>query len=152
MSFPCPSIGAVRNQRCSIHGAGGTVNNLPPGSFPTEAFNLLAAQVNAGIGVRLAYVQPNPKRNYVMQWNLNVQRELSTQPHSDGRLRGLTRRTSDISCRRYQYDAANTDFCGLPLAVAMAVGRVAWQPTPTVGRMDTVHGSTTHSSTVSKRN
>jgi hypothetical protein len=56
---------------------GGTVINLPPGSFPTKAFNIFAAEINTGTGLRLPYVQPNPKRNYVMQWNLNVQRELA---------------------------------------------------------------------------
>ncbi|HLK32515.1 MAG TPA: carboxypeptidase regulatory-like domain-containing protein, partial [Terriglobales bacterium] len=55
----------------------GSANNLPPGSFPTQAFNILAAQAVSNIGLRDAYIQPNPKRNYVMQWNLNVQHELA---------------------------------------------------------------------------
>jgi hypothetical protein len=54
----------------------GAVNHLPAGSFPTEAYNILAAQGNSGMGLRIPYVQPNPNRNYVMQWNLNVQREV----------------------------------------------------------------------------
>jgi hypothetical protein len=54
----------------------GSVSQLQPGSFPTGAFNILVANVNAGIGVEIPYVDPNPKRNYVMQWNLNFQREL----------------------------------------------------------------------------
>jgi hypothetical protein len=54
----------------------GVANNLPAGSFPTGAFNILAAQIAVGTGLSYAYVEPNPKRNYVMQWNLNVQREL----------------------------------------------------------------------------
>jgi hypothetical protein len=53
-----------------------TVINLPAGSFPTEAFTLDAALISSNIGLRLPYIDPNPKRNYVMQWNLNVQREL----------------------------------------------------------------------------
>jgi hypothetical protein len=56
----------------------GSVSQLQPGSFPTGAFNLLAANVNAGVGVEIPYVDPNPKRNYVMQWNLNLQRELGS--------------------------------------------------------------------------
>jgi len=55
----------------------GAVNNLPVGSFPTEAFNILATQGSSGVGLRIPYIQPNPKRNYVMQWNLNVQREIA---------------------------------------------------------------------------
>jgi hypothetical protein len=55
---------------------GGSVSNLPPGSFPTEALNILTSEILSGTGQEYVYVQPNPKRNYVMQWNLNVQREL----------------------------------------------------------------------------
>jgi hypothetical protein len=44
--------------------------NLPAGSFPTEAF----ASLSAGT-TQVAYLEP--KRNYVMQWNLNVQREIA---------------------------------------------------------------------------
>jgi hypothetical protein len=55
----------------------GSATNLPVGSFPTQAFNLVAAQVLAGNNLRLTYIQPNPRRNYVMQWNLNVQREIA---------------------------------------------------------------------------
>jgi hypothetical protein len=55
----------------------GTANNLPQGSFPTGAFDILAANASNGLGLRIPYIQPNPKRNYVMQWNLNIQRELA---------------------------------------------------------------------------
>jgi hypothetical protein len=51
----------------------GSANNLAPGTFPTRAFSIIAA---ATTNLRTAYVDPNPKRNYVMQWNLNIQREL----------------------------------------------------------------------------
>lgn len=46
---------------------------LAQGSFPTGAFTAL------GLASRLRdmYIQSNPKRNYVMQWNLNVQRQLA---------------------------------------------------------------------------
>jgi hypothetical protein len=54
----------------------GSAISLPSGSFPTAAFNILATQITAGTGLEIPYIQPNPKRNYVMQWNLNVQREL----------------------------------------------------------------------------
>jgi Carboxypeptidase regulatory-like domain/TonB dependent receptor/TonB-dependent Receptor Plug Domain len=56
----------------------GTVNNLPFGSFPNEAFSLLASQVNSSLGVRVAYIDPHPKRDYVMQWNLSLQRQLTS--------------------------------------------------------------------------
>jgi hypothetical protein len=46
---------------------------LAQGSFPKEAFEAL----QAGALLRDEYVQYNPKRSYVMQWNLNIQRELA---------------------------------------------------------------------------
>jgi hypothetical protein len=50
----------------------GSASPLPPGSFPYEALKLVAAPSR----VRGAYIEFDPPRNYVMQWNLNVQREL----------------------------------------------------------------------------
>jgi hypothetical protein len=54
--------------------------NLPAGSFgpfssPTAAFKLLSSSLNSQ---RAAFLDPNPKRNYVMQWNLNIQRAISS--------------------------------------------------------------------------
>lgn len=49
----------------------GSVTTLPHGSFPTGAFPLLTPN-NRGY----AWVQPNPKRTYLEQWNLNIRREL----------------------------------------------------------------------------
>jgi hypothetical protein len=50
-------------------------NVLPPGSFPTGAYQQFSGQSTSGLA---AYVQQNPKRNYVMQWNLSAARELSS--------------------------------------------------------------------------
>src|SRR6266581_2886436 len=51
---------------------GGNSTNLPTGSFPSGAF----AFVNSPDTFRQAYFDPKPRRNYVMQWNLTIQREL----------------------------------------------------------------------------
>ena len=47
--------------------------NLPTGSFPSGAFAFLATSPDT---LRQAYFEPNPRRNYVMQWNLTIQREV----------------------------------------------------------------------------
>jgi len=56
----------------------GTASNLPQGSFPTGAFNILATNAASNLGLRIPYIQPNPKRNYLMQWNLNIQHQLAS--------------------------------------------------------------------------
>ena len=49
-------------------------STLPPGSFPTGAFLSLAPNESTA---RLDYIEQKPPRNYVMQWNLNIQRQLT---------------------------------------------------------------------------
>lgn len=51
-------------------------NPLVQGDFPILAFNKLAANAANGVSLRVPYVEAHPNRNYVMQWNLAVQREL----------------------------------------------------------------------------
>ncbi|MBZ5643651.1 MAG: carboxypeptidase regulatory-like domain-containing protein [Acidobacteriia bacterium] len=50
-------------------------NVLPPDSFPTGAFEEFS---NITTSSRAFYAQFNPKRNYVMQWNLSAAQELSS--------------------------------------------------------------------------
>jgi Carboxypeptidase regulatory-like domain/TonB dependent receptor/TonB-dependent Receptor Plug Domain len=50
----------------------GAVTGLPAGSFYTGAFPLLGLS-----SFRSAYIESDPHRNYVMQWNLNIQRQLT---------------------------------------------------------------------------
>jgi carboxypeptidase family protein/TonB-dependent receptor-like protein len=50
--------------------------SLPKGSFPSGALPFILAQGGGGT-FEYGYVEPHPKRNYVMQWNLNVQRQLT---------------------------------------------------------------------------
>jgi Carboxypeptidase regulatory-like domain/TonB dependent receptor-like, beta-barrel len=52
----------------------GSATNLPVGSFPSTAFAIVAGSSNT---FRQAYFDPHPRRNYVMQWNLTIQRELA---------------------------------------------------------------------------
>ena len=46
---------------------------LIPGTFPGGLFS----QIGNASNLRQSYVQPNPGRNYVMQWNLNVQHQFA---------------------------------------------------------------------------
>jgi carboxypeptidase family protein/TonB-dependent receptor-like protein len=48
---------------------------LQPGSFPTGAFQQFSTESTSGLGT---YVEYKPKRNYVMQWNLSLARELTS--------------------------------------------------------------------------
>jgi hypothetical protein len=50
-------------------------SNLPPGSFPTGAVASVNVPDSHSVGNR--YLQQEPKRNYVMNWNLNIQHELA---------------------------------------------------------------------------
>jgi len=50
-------------------------NTLSPGMFPTGAYNQFSADTNTSLAY---YPQQDPKRNYVMQWNLSVARELTS--------------------------------------------------------------------------
>jgi hypothetical protein len=50
----------------------GAAVHLPPGSFFTGATPLLGSGTNEE-----TYIEQHPHRDYVMQWNLNVQRELA---------------------------------------------------------------------------
>jgi hypothetical protein len=47
------------------------VANPPRGSFPTGGLQLVTPESD-----RVNYVEQDPKRSYVLQWNVNVQREL----------------------------------------------------------------------------
>jgi len=49
-------------------------SNLPAGSFPFAGFQSLSASPTTE---RAAYIEQNPPRNYVLQWNFNIQREIT---------------------------------------------------------------------------
>jgi hypothetical protein len=53
----------------------GSSTGLPQGSFPGGALSSILSNPNPSF--EYGYVEHNPKRNYVMQWNLNVQREFA---------------------------------------------------------------------------
>jgi hypothetical protein len=53
----------------------GTLTGLSQGDFPTAAFNKLSTITNPPVEV--AYVEQNPRRSYVQQWTLSLQREVA---------------------------------------------------------------------------
>jgi hypothetical protein len=53
----------------------GSSTSLPQGSFPGGALPVILAQPDPAF--EYGFVEHKPKRNYVMQWNLNVQREFA---------------------------------------------------------------------------
>lgn len=55
----------------------GSAVNLQAGTFLTPAFNQLASAAQNNLGLRIAYIDPHPKRDYLLQWNFNIQRELA---------------------------------------------------------------------------
>jgi hypothetical protein len=70
--LPLPYQYAQKEPQSAPFSVTSFVNQLPPGSFYTGALNL---QVPGSLLV--TYVEQNPHRSYVMQWNLNVQHELT---------------------------------------------------------------------------
>src|SRR5207244_9912036 len=61
-----------------------SARNLGVGTYPVAAYPALTASSNT---LRQAYFEPQPGRNYVMQWNLTIQHELP---------RGLTLRMAFV--------------------------------------------------------
>ncbi len=49
---------------------------LPAGSFPSGAFNIVTDPTKGKPKLQYGSLEPHSKRNYVMQWSLNIQREL----------------------------------------------------------------------------
>jgi hypothetical protein len=62
-------------QYTTIKASSPTPSTCPPGT--TLTFPLVAQCLIAGNSLRTAFIDSNPKRNYVMQWNLNVQYQLT---------------------------------------------------------------------------
>jgi len=107
----------------------GTTSNIPGvAPFPDNLFSSIANPATA----RQSFIEHNPKRNYVMQWNLNVQREA---------LKGVTGMLAYVGSRAvhqaFRADDINTT---LPLTPLNMPGPIFPGPTlnPTVGQISTV--------------
>lgn len=72
--LPLPYLFELETEFTYPYFAQGTINSLPPGTFETGAYDLIAGNSKT---LRGGYVQQHPPRNYVLNWNLNIQRELA---------------------------------------------------------------------------
>jgi Carboxypeptidase regulatory-like domain/TonB dependent receptor-like, beta-barrel/TonB-dependent Receptor Plug Domain len=68
--LPLPAVFSQDVARSNPFYAAGVLNQVPPGTFPVLPLSLLASQL------RTVYEEPRPSRSYMMQWNLNIQRDL----------------------------------------------------------------------------
>jgi hypothetical protein len=71
-NLPLPYLFELTSILSAPYFVNGSVANPPQGTFPSGAYSLLTAST-----LRYAYIQPDPSRSYVMQWNINVQREVA---------------------------------------------------------------------------
>ena len=107
----------------------GSPTNLPAGSFPQQAFNLTSADPRS---LRNIYVEPHPRRNYVVQWNLNVEFE----PRRD--LTGLIAYVGSRGVHQpFRVDDSNTVLPEkTPLGYLWPTPDMGQKINPNVGRMD----------------
>jgi hypothetical protein len=70
--LPLPYLFELTSLLSAPYFVSGSIANPPQGSFPGGAFSLLTSS-----SVRTAYIQQDPSRAYIMQWNINVQREIA---------------------------------------------------------------------------
>ena len=69
---PLPNLFANRINRSAPYYLSGSISNPPASSFPAGAFSLFTP-----LQSRTAYIEPNPKAAYKMQWNFNIQRQIT---------------------------------------------------------------------------
>lgn len=68
--LPLPAVFSQDVARSNPFYAAGVLSPVPSGAFPTLPFSLLLGQL------RTVYEESHPGRAYMMQWNLNIQRDL----------------------------------------------------------------------------
>ena len=69
---PLPYLFTYRMPRSAPFFKGGQLSNPPPSSFPNQVFQLLLPS-----SLTASHIEFNPRRSYRMQWNLNIQRQLT---------------------------------------------------------------------------
>jgi outer membrane receptor protein involved in Fe transport len=74
-ALPLPYQLIINNAQTSPFHVISQTTNPPQGSFPYGLAALFASPASSSLSWN--YVEPNPKRNYVYQWNFNVQRQVT---------------------------------------------------------------------------
>jgi len=90
--------------------------------------------------LRATYTDPNPKRNYVAQWNLNCPVSTHAQLGSDGRLCWLSRCASALPRGRRTHFHTREDLRWIPLAESRCVRKLLY-PTMQCNRSQRPSGS-----------
>jgi len=111
--------------------------SAPAGSFPTGALQLLTTDTN-----KVGFIQQDPKRSYVEQWNLNLQRQLTE---------GLTLQVGYTGSHGV-HQAARVNDANIVLPTATAQGLIWPTPrgsgarlNPNVGTINALHWSVSSS-------
>ena len=74
-ALPLPYELTINNAQTSPFSTNVTLTNPGQGTFPHGIVPLITTPANTLLDWN--YVEPNPKRNYVYQWNFNVQKQVS---------------------------------------------------------------------------
>jgi carboxypeptidase family protein len=75
--LPLPYMFALNSLQTAPNGAEVDLNNPGQGTYP-QGFAAIALGTSASASSRYGYNEQFPKRSYVMQWNLNIQRQVTS--------------------------------------------------------------------------
>ena len=90
--LPLPYMLGLNALQTAPDGVEIDLHNPGQGTYPSRLGAIALAQgLPAASNLRWSYVTPDPKRNYVMQWNLNIQRQLTGSTALNNRLCWFTR-------------------------------------------------------------
>ena len=115
-----------------------SITNVVPDDFPTNAYDkaIMNCRLPNLSCYRTAFIDPNPHRSYVIQWNFNVQREIATQTsltvgYVGSRGVRLPFRTDDadivlptLTTSGYLWPSNSTQGAGIGTRVNPHVGRI----------------------------
>ncbi len=116
-ALPLPWIFTPKVAQGTPFNVGTTVRNLSPGDFPKAAFNRINFNTVPGDSV---FVEQDPKRNYIVNWNLTLQTQL---------LGNWALTASYVGSRGYNMAFA-TDDANIVLPIAQTADGIFW-PAPT---------------------